>query len=153
MSWSQILDITAVLLALPIVFWLGLIVRKWWLARGGATFDCSLRRLGSAVSVQDGAASARGWMLGLGRYAGEDLEWFRAFSFAPHPRYVVPRSSNTVQRRVPVGPERFALLGGQQIIGLEALDGNVELAMSEEALTGFLAWTEAAPPGPPHVTN
>jgi hypothetical protein len=28
-------------------------------------------------------------------------------------------------------------------------DGRVELAMSDGALTGFLAWLEAAPPGSP----
>jgi hypothetical protein len=28
-------------------------------------------------------------------------------------------------------------------------DGTVELAMSDAALTGFLAWLEAAPPGSP----
>jgi hypothetical protein len=153
MSWTEILDGAGVLVALPILFWLGLFIRRRWLARGGATFDCSLRRLSSALVRQKGAASPRGWMVGLGRYAGEDLEWFRAFSFAPRPRYVVPRSSTMVSRRDPVGAETYALFSGHEIIGLEAPDGRIELAMSEDALTSFLAWTEAAPPGPPHVTN
>ena len=153
MSWSEILDGVGVLVALPLLFWLGLMLRRRWLARGGATFDCSLRRLNSAVAPQDSAARPRGWMLGLGRYAGEDLEWFRAFSFAPKPRYIVPRSSTMVSRREPVGLETYALFSGNQIISLDAPNGRVELAMSEDALTSFLAWTEAAPPGPPHMTN
>ena len=28
----------------------------------------------------------RGWLLGLGRYSGDALEWFRIFSLSPRPR-------------------------------------------------------------------
>jgi hypothetical protein len=51
---------------------------------------------------------------------------------------------------VPEGAEVFALLSGVVIVRCrEGAGSNVELAMGEAALTGFLSWLEAAPPGQP----
>jgi hypothetical protein len=53
-----------------------------------------------------------------------------------------------VNRRVPDGAEE-AILGTGRVIVSCALphDGSVELAIADSALTGLLAWLEAAPPG------
>ena len=42
-----------------------------------------------------------GWMIGLGRYAGDNLEWFRTFSFYPRPRYVFGRSMQVLAAAYP----------------------------------------------------
>ncbi len=52
--------------------------RRRWLAREGGTFECSVR----LRTTTPGA----GWVLGVARYAGDQLEWFRFFSYAARPR-------------------------------------------------------------------
>jgi Protein of unknown function (DUF2550) len=144
--WAAVLDSFGsilLIILLPLIF---LFARRRWLSRMGGTFECSVRL---AAPLRSGAkSSSRGWTLGLGRYAGDDLEWFRIFSFSPRPRHVFSRSMRVLGRRTPHGAEAFALYAGHVVADI-ALDDEdrVELAMSERALTGFLAWTEAAPPG------
>lgn len=144
--WEAMLDsfgAVAAVLALPLVF---LFVRRRVLSWSGGTFECSVR---VNIPQKSGAVSvARGWVLGLGRYSDDRLEWFRIFSFSPRPRHVFTRSMTVLGRRTPHGAEAFSLYSGHHVIEIE-LDGGqrVEIAMSERALTGFLAWTEAAPPG------
>jgi len=131
--------VVIVLLALVV-----LAVRRRVITRRGGTFDCSLRLRP--------ARSGKGWALGIGRYSGDSLEWYRVFSYATRPRHVMARRElQIVDRRVPEGSEVFSLLSGAVIVrcreGSHA--GIVEFAMGEDALTGFLSWLEAAPPGQP----
>ena len=135
--------VAAVLLAL---FLLGL--RRRLIQRSGGTFDCSLR-LDAAADSGDGAdASGKGWIYGVARYSGDQVEWFRVFSYAPRPRQVLERHSIDVQgRREPRGTEELALLSDAVVLACEHRGTRLELAMSDDALTGFLAWLEAAPPG------
>lgn len=144
--WEAFVDslgIVALLIAAAFAF---LFIRRRWLSRGGGTFECSVRF--TAPSKQSAVASARGWTLGLGRYVDDSLEWFRVFSFRPRPQHVFGRDIRVVSRRQPDGAEAFALYSGHHVVEIKlASGGRVELAMSEASLTGFLAWTEAAPPG------
>jgi hypothetical protein len=149
-GWYDVVDTVTVVVLLPVVFWLVLLVRRRLIARGGVTFDCSLRRAG-VVSSRRRHPIPGGWMLGIGRYSAEQMEWFRAFSVAAKPRYVIPRAAEMHRRRTPEAVERPVLPGGHAIVSVDVPAGAIELAMSEEALTGFLAWTEAAPPGPPQI--
>jgi hypothetical protein len=144
--WETILDSVGVVAALIVAALVLLFVRRRLLGRSGGTFECSIR---IKPPVKRGVvASARGWTLGLGRYSGDSLEWFRVFSFSPRPRHVFGRSMKVVRRRTPVGAEAFSLYAGHRVIEIQPESGGpIELAMSEAALTGFLAWTEAAPPG------
>jgi len=60
------------------------------------------------------------------------------------------RELEIVDRRVPEGTEVFSLLAGAVIVRCrEGSDSGsiLEFAMGEDALTGFLSWLEAAPPG------
>ena len=51
-------------------------------------------------------------------------------------------------RRPSLAAEASALGPERVVVELYTGDSdNVELAMTEEALTGFLAWLEASPPG------
>jgi hypothetical protein len=144
--WETILDSLGAVAALIAAAFILLFVRRRLLGRSGGTFECSVRIKPPAKSGV--VSSARGWTLGLGRYSGDSLEWFRVFSFSPRPRHVFGRSMTIVRRRTPTGAEAFSLYAGHRVIEIKPESGGtVELAMSEAALTGFLAWTEAAPPG------
>lgn len=145
---------------------LGLFVfglRRRLIQRSGGTFDCSVRlRLpgglplpepGEAAEEEDAPSSAaepsgKGWVFGVARYSGDRIEWFRVFSYAPRPRRVLERSEiEVLHRRTPQGQEELALLSGALVLACRHRGALLELAMSEDALTGFLAWLEAAPPG------
>ena len=119
---------------------LGLAVRRQMLQRQGGTFDCSLRE-----RRQPGAG---GWRLGVARYRGDALEWYRVFSYSPRPRRrVARRDVAVVRRRAPTSMEAVALLSGTVVVECLVAGRPLELGMTDSALTGFLAWLEAAPPG------
>jgi len=143
----RFVHVLSALAAVPALALLGLgalSVRRWVLRRAVGSFDCSLRRRPQARSRGPG----RGWVLGVARYAGDRVDWYRAFSFSPRPLPVVSRRGLVVRdRRKPGGPEAFALLAGAVIVECIQDGRRLDLAMSQEALTGFLAWLEAAPPG------
>lgn len=129
-------------------------LRRRLIQRSGGTFDCSLR-LSAAPSPSeepaddDGAEpSGKGWVFGVARYNRDRIEWFRVFSYAPRPRRVLERGEiEVLHRRTPRGQEELALLSGALVLACRHRGALLELAMSEDALTGFLAWLEAAPPG------
>jgi hypothetical protein len=135
---------TALVVAVLGLFLFGL--RRRLIQRAGGTFDCSLRALqnGNAVKGDPG----RGWVYGVARYSGDRVEWFRVFSYAPRPRRVLDRDAiEVVERRHPQGEEELALLSDAVVLICMYRGTRLELAMSDDALTGFLAWLEAAPPG------
>ena len=133
----EVLLALAALVVLPL---LAITVRRRVLMRSGGMVEMSLR----ARRARHG----RGWVLGLGRFAGDELLWYRVFSLAPGPRRRLPRGELTVRSsRTPVGGEALALLKGAVVLECGCPDGGVELAMDRSALTGFLAWLEAQPPG------
>jgi hypothetical protein len=119
-------------------------LRRRLIQRSGGTFDCSLR-----WNIPEGQdASGKGWVYGVARYNGDRVEWFRIFSYAPRPRRVLERSAiEVLARRTPEGEEELALLSDAVVLACLHRGTRLELAMSEDALTGFLAWLEAAPPG------
>jgi hypothetical protein len=132
--------VLAAVVLLAIILFGVMSVRRWLLERTGGTVECSLRNLnGSGV-----------WRLGIGRYRGDELQWHRIFGFKPQPWQVIRRRGLVVSnRRGPSGEETAALTPDAEIIEVREGDLAVELAMSTAALTGFLAWLEAAPPGWP----
>ena len=137
--WQWLADVAGVLLLLVLLYGIALVVRRRFLSRHGGTFEFSVR-------VRSGRAG-RGWVLGLGRYSGGDLEWFRIFSLLPWPRRTFRRSElEYLGRRDPGGVESYSLYPGHIIVSCRTPTGPLEVAMSPEALTCFLAWLEAAPP-------
>ncbi|MDX6332223.1 MAG: hypothetical protein QOI83_4606 [Streptomycetaceae bacterium] len=129
---------------------LGLFVfglRRRLIQRPGGTFDCSLR-LAAGVEPETSVPSGKGWVYGVARYSGDSVEWFRVFSYSPRPRRVLERSAiEVLHRREPQGEEELALLSDAVVLVCEHRGVRLELAMSDDAQTGFLAWLEAAPPG------
>ncbi|HET6654261.1 MAG TPA: DUF2550 domain-containing protein [Nocardioides sp.] len=138
--WQWLADIAGALLLLVLVYGIVLVVRRRWISRHGGTFEFSVR-------VRS-ARAGRGWVLGVGRYSGGDLEWFRIFSLNPRPKLTFRRSDlEYTGRREPLGVESYSLYSGHIVVTCRTPTGPLEVAMSPEALTGFLAWLEAAPPG------
>lgn len=138
--WEGLLDGFGLLLVLAVLYAAALIGRRWGLGRHGGTFELSHR----VRSTKAG----RGWLLGVGRYSGESLEWFRVFSLAPRPRTTWQRSQMSYdRRRPPEAVEQMALYPDHVVIFCQTPSGGVELAMSQASLTGFQAWLEARPPG------
>lgn len=143
--WQDLLDGLGLLAVVAVLAFGLLFVRRRVLGSPSGTFECSVRMQPPAAA--SAAAAARGWTLGLARYSDSTLEWFRIFSFSPRPKRTFDRSLTILRRRTPVGAEAFALFGGHVVIAVKLESGRtIELAMSESALTGFLAWVEAAPP-------
>jgi hypothetical protein len=119
-------------------------LRRRLIQRPGGTFDCSLR----PAPPEGAEAGGKGWVYGVARYSGDRVEWFRVFSYAPRPRRVLERPAiEVLGRREPQGSEELALLSDAVVLSCVHRGTRLELAMSDDALTGFLAWLEAAPPG------
>src|SRR5437868_5994780 len=138
--WQWLLDVAGVLLGIVLFLGLGLIVRRRLLSRHGGTFELSYRLRSSKAG--------RGWLLGVGRYSGERLEWFRVFSLSPRPKRVWERRSMTyVGSRKPVGAEQLALYPDHLVIECGTPAETVQVAMSSASLMGFQAWLESRPPG------
>jgi Protein of unknown function (DUF2550) len=111
--------------------------RRFLLERGGGTVECGLR-----------LPAGRGvWRLGVASYQRDDLYWYDALGVRMRPESVFPRRTLAVlDRRVPTSAEETTL-GPERVILISSSAGTeVELALPAEALTGFLAWLEAAPP-------
>jgi hypothetical protein len=113
--------------------------RRYLLERGGGTVECGLRR----------PAETGAWRLGVASYQQDELHWNGAIGVLLRPEYVFPRRSLMVVSRRPSSPLEATALGPDRIV-IEIRSGSsehVDLAMTEQALTGFLAWIEASPPG------
>ena len=126
---------------------LGIFVRRELISRQGGTIDMNMR-LSTFVP-------GRGWAPGLGRFAGDELRWYRVFSFGVRPRRILFRHGLVVvDRRAPEGPERLAMPDGWVVVRCKGRAGRspangepVEIALDETAYHGFQSWLESAPPG------
>jgi hypothetical protein len=138
--WEWLLEAAGLLIVLVFAYGAALVVRRWVLSRHGGTFELSHRLRP--------ARAGRGWVLGLGRYSGDELEWFRIFTLSPRPKRRWDRAWLSYDaRREPERAEQHVLYPGHVVIRCQSPDGEVELAMSNASLTGFQAWLEARPPG------
>jgi hypothetical protein len=127
----------------------GIAARRFVLERRGATVECGLRRPG------------RPWRLGVAAYQLDEFCWYRVFGLSMRPTQTFPRRDlAVVAHRAPTEQE-VTILGPGRVVaecqlsgsaGATTADagtgaGTVDLALAESALTGLLAWLEAAPPG------
>jgi hypothetical protein len=138
--WQELLDAAGIMLVLLLSYGLALVVRRRLLSRHGGTFELSYR-------VRSERAG-RGWLLGLGRYSGSDLEWFRIFSLSLRPKRSWSRATLTYTgRREPQGAEQMSLYPEHLVVQCTTPSGQLELAMAPRSLMGFQSWLESAPPG------
>ena len=140
----------AAFLIIGVLAAVGIAARRFLLERGGGTVECGLRSPNGS------------WRLGVASYRREELYWFGALGVSMRPDVVFPRRDLTVVSRRPPTDAEVASLGPGMIVvecrlgedgesagpaGTPGPARTVELAMGEAALTGLLAWLEAAPPG------
>ncbi len=138
--WQWLVDSAGAILLLIVLFGLLLVLRRRLLSRHGGTFELSVRSADQP--------SGRGWVLGLGRYRDDSLDWYRIFSPLPWPKHSWERNDlHFVSQRRPSRREQSALFGGHVVVVVTTPRGQVELAMSPSSLTGLQAWLEAGPPG------
>jgi hypothetical protein len=140
--------IFAAFLVLIIAAAVALATRRYLLERSGGTVECAMRR----------PAAVGHWRLGLLSFQRDELYWHGALGVLYRPEQVFQRRALTVVSRRPAAPAESSALGADRIVvevsvkppadasGSQAGE-HLELAMSDSALTGFLAWLEASPPG------
>ncbi|SEG58106.1 Protein of unknown function [Nonomuraea solani] len=105
-----------------------LLVLRWvTLARSRGHVPCRLR------------VGERGWQSGVARYADGELHWIPFLGVRLRPRHAIARRGLVVSARREID-------GGFYAVDFEGTTRGVSLAMSADALTGFLAWLESAPP-------
>ena len=138
-TWGELLLVIIILAVLIPIAWLTL--RRRWLSRQGGMFDCSVRLTATTPGT--------GWVLGVARYSGENLQWFRTFSLSFRPRLTFLRAETRAgSQRRPTPVESVLLFDDQQIVELVSTHGRSwEVAMAPGSLTGLLSWLEASPPG------
>ena len=146
--------VVAVALLIVVLAGASIAGRRVLLERGGGTVECGLRR----PSV-DGSWPS--WRLGVARYRHDELSWHQIFGLRMRPYEMLGRSSLTVVSRRRAEPSEVSSLGADAVIvrciaraapgrtsgGTQTVQ-QVELAMGEAAMMGFLAWLEAAPRDP-----
>jgi hypothetical protein len=136
----EIVEIIGIAVVVVLAVLCLLFFRRGFIARRGGTIELSLR-LSTMVP-------GRGWSSGLARFAGDELRWYRIFSFAIRPRRVLTRRGLAVEkRRAPAGEERLVLPSNWVVVRCVSHQAPVEIAMAATTLTGFLSWVEGAPPG------
>jgi hypothetical protein len=134
------LEVVIAVLAVTAALLLGIAARRRFLTRSAGAFDCSLRF--------SNGRPGKGWRLGLARYEADRIDWYRVFSVSLRPGTTLVRAELDVEeRRRPSGPDSFAVLAGTIIARCRYRGEEVELAMTDQAYTGFAAWLESAPPG------
>lgn len=125
----------ALLLALLMLF-----IRRNVIAGRGGTIDLSLR-LHTMIA-------GRGWATGRGRFVGDELRWYRLFSFSLRPGRILSRKDLSIaSRRMPDERERMVLPENWTIVRCASRKGTVEIAMALSTVAGFLSWVESSPPG------
>jgi len=142
-GWIFVVVLVLIVLAAAV-----LASRRYLLERSGGTVECALRL----------PAGSGAWRLGVLSYQHDSLRWHGALGLLLRPEYVFHRRALSVVSRRPAEPSETVTIGADRIVvevaveptadGPGPLNGkHAELAMTEQALTGFLAWLEASPPG------
>ena len=136
-----LLAVVLALVATAVLSLVAIYLRQRLLQRDGGTVEMSLR-------LAPGARG-RGWALGIGRFVGDDLQWYRVLSLSTGPRRTLSRRDLVVVRqRAPERTETHALFEGAVVMECRSRrSGDVAVALGPSAVTGFLAWLEARAPG------
>ena len=139
--WEIILTV-AIVVALVLLPFVLLYLRRRWLTGQSGLFDCAYR-----LSEK---TPGSGWVLGMARYRGEHLEWFRAFSLSLRPKRTFSRVGTFyVNQRPPAGLEAIALFEGAMIVTLRdhVTGEDASLSMSRDDVLALMSWLESTPPG------
>jgi hypothetical protein len=128
-------------LALLVVLVLAIVtiaVRRSLLTRSGGVDLCWRKSLRS-----DG----RGWTFGQGRFRERELTLYPSFSPLPIASRVLRRDRlHLGDRRALIGTEPDLLPVGSVVVRCTDGSAPIELALTEEAVTGLRSWLESVPP-------
>lgn len=138
--WLWLIDSLAFIVGVFVVLIIWLVLRRRVITQGtGGTFEMSTNR-----NVDPGS----GWLMGFAVYRDAELQWYRAFSLSPRPKYRFARGTVLIEgRRAPIGVESHAVHLGHVIVDTKNQCGVRQMALSANALTGLLSWLESSPPG------
>jgi hypothetical protein len=127
----------AALLIILVLTASGIAARRFVLERRGATVECGLRTRDSL------------WRLGVASYQGDEFCWYRVFGLSMRPQRSFSRRDLSVVSRRAASEAEVRILGSGRVVAECQVNGSgpVDLALADPALTGLLAWLEAAPPG------
>jgi hypothetical protein len=124
-------------------------LRRYHLRRFRGSFDCSVRLAPRPGRTGGRRAEGRAWAQGVARFGNDRVDWWKVFSLSPRPGSTWWREELAVlDRRWPAQREADAVLPEAVVVHCAHRGQPLDLAMSEEAYTGFASWLEAAPPGP-----
>ncbi|MEV6298466.1 DUF2550 domain-containing protein [Actinoplanes sp. NPDC051861] len=138
----RVLEIAGICVVALLALLFAVFFRRRLLMLGGGTIKVQVR-----ISTM---VPGRGWSPGLGQFIGDELRFHRMFSLAIRPKRVLDRRTLTLrERRLPAGPERLTMPGHWVILRCETAGVQLEIAMAETTVTGFLSWLEAGPPRDP----
>ena len=138
----RVLEIFGICVVALLALLFAIFFRRRLLIAGGGTIRLQVR---TSTMVP-----GRGWSPGLGQFVGDELRFHRMFSLAYRPKRVLDRRTLAVEeRRLPAGPERLTIPGHWVILRCCTDAAEVEMAMAETTVTGFLSWMEAGPPRAP----
>ena len=144
MEWLVAVEIlVGIMVAACLLFLVWIFARRRWLSGRGGVFDCALRVHRRRIH----------WNLGMARYDGEQLHWYRIFSLDIRPYLVLHRKQTSwVSQRGPTAEESMVLFSDHQVVALASVDKagrprEYELAMTPSSVTGLMSWLEASPPG------
>src|SRR5688572_8399041 len=117
----RILSAVAIILVVAAVLLFGLFGRRELFARTRGTVELYLR----LYERPDG----RGWSPGFAQFRGDELRWFRVFSFSPRPRRRLSRRALTVDsRRAPTQAEAQLVPAEWVVLRCQAGKSTVEIA-------------------------
>ncbi len=127
-----------VLLLVLLVSIVAIAVRRSLLTRSGGVDLCWRQTL-----LPDGS----GWTFGQARYREGELILYRSFSPLPLASKILLRDQLTLGERRPLAGTEPDLLPVGSVV-LRCTDGTspIELALTEEAVTGLRSWLESVPP-------
>ncbi|GAA1659973.1 DUF2550 domain-containing protein [Fodinicola feengrottensis] len=142
----QFIEVAALVVIAAVALLAAIYTRRHLLRRSGGTVEMSVR-----LTTR---GRGWGWAFGVGRFSGDELQWFRIFSLWPRPKRLFLRPSMEIlRRRSPSGPETLALPPGAIVLVCSDRGSRIEVALADGALTGFLSWLEAAAPGAPFLSD
>ncbi|GIE27494.1 hypothetical protein Ait01nite_005390 [Actinoplanes italicus] len=138
----RVLEVTGICVVALLALLFAIFFRRRLLRLGGGTIRLQVR-----ISTM---VPGRGWSTGVGQFVGDELRFHRMFSLAIRPKRVLDRRALTVEeRRLPSGPERLTMPGHWVVLRCRTGATDLEIAMAETTVTGFLSWLEAGPPRDP----
>ena len=131
----RIVDIVgAVAILLVIIVFSLIIARQRHMLRSAGGIPLAVRR------------GAR-WHYGIGRYADDELQWFRALGIGTRPTLTLRRVElEVISRQSASQVDQAALPPTAVVVECRDSAGMVTLGLAEGAYTGFVSWLEASAP-------